>query len=162
MTSSDYISIAGVIANLLVVLAAILVPMWQRKSMLGDAKVAERKAWDRFIEAFRAFSAAFDALVEAGKTERSAKAFEAVEPGLRGAAEALAEASASTLPIKAVINATMAQQKAAKIFLHLPDLKLYGSNLLTNESLQAEMSEVCGQIHQLLNQTEGLIARQSL
>jgi hypothetical protein len=44
MSSSDYIAIAGVAANLLVVLAAILVPMWQRRAILNDAKEANKQS----------------------------------------------------------------------------------------------------------------------
>jgi hypothetical protein len=159
MSSSDYIAIAGVAANLMVVLAAILVPVWQRRAMLNDAKKAEWKAGNRFIEAFRALAAAQDAVVAAGKIERSTKAFETVEPELRGAIAALAEASATTLPIKAVINSTNAQQKAAAILAHFPDLKVYGSNLLTYGSLQTQMNDARDATHLLLSQTESLIAR---
>lgn len=161
MTYSDYISVAGVIANLLVVLVAILVPVWQRRSMLNDAVKSEQRALNRFIEAFRVFASALDALIEAGKMERPAKAFEAVESKLRGATEALTEASAAPLPIKAVVNSTMAQQKATAILAHFPELKLYGSNLMTYGSLQAEISTACDEVHELLRQTETLIARQT-
>jgi hypothetical protein len=157
MSSSDYIAIAGVAANLMVVLAAILVPVWQRRAMLSDTKEAERKAWNRFIEAFRALAAAQDAVVAAGKMERSAKAFEAAEPELRGATEALAEASATTLPIKAVINSTKAQQEAAAMLARFPDLKIYGSNLMTYELLQSQMNDARDATYLLLNQTESLM-----
>jgi heme exporter protein D len=159
MSSSDYIAIAGVAANLMVVLAAILVPVWQRRAMLNDAKEAERKAWKRFIEAFRALAAAQDAVIVAGEMEHSAKAFEAVEPQLRGATEALAEASATTLPIKAVINSTNAQQKAAATLAYFPILKVYGKNMMTYSSLQAQMNDTRDATYLLLSQTESLIAR---
>ena len=159
MSSSDYIALGGVAANLMVVLAAILVPVWQRRAMLKDAKKAERKAWSRFIEAFHALAAAQDAVVAAGKVKHSTGAFEAAELELRSATKALAEASATTLPIKAVINSTNAQQKADEILAHFPDLKLYGSNLMTDGPLQAQMNDARDATHLLLSQTESLIPR---
>jgi heme exporter protein D len=159
MSSSDYIALGGVVANLMVVLAAILVPVWQRRAMLNDAKDAERKAWDRFIEAFSALAAAQDAVVAAGKMEHSSKAFAEVEPQFRGAAEALAVASATMLPIKAVINSANAQRKAAEILARFSDLKVYGSNLLTYGTLQSQMNDARDATHLLLSQTETLVAR---
>jgi hypothetical protein len=156
MITSDYINLAGVLANVMVALAAILVPVWQRRAMLNDAKEAERKAWKRFIEAFRALADAHDDAITAGKMQHSAKAFGVVESELRSATQALAEASATTLPTKAVLNSAMAQQEAATILARCPQLKIYGSNVLTWDSLRPQMIEARDAIRRLLNETENL------
>lgn len=145
---SDLIGLGGVVANLILALVAIVVPVWQRRAMLGDARKVEQRSWNRFIEAFTELAAALDAIAAAG----SASAFAAVEPRLRSAMDAFAISSANPLPVKAAINASRAQQMAAEALSHLPDLKSYGPNLFTYGVLKAKLQETSGETQEYLRQ----------
>src|SRR6266404_5060615 len=152
VTLSDCIALGGVIVNFLVVLVAIVVPAWQRRALLSDARKAEKRSWKRFTEAFKELAAAQDAVVAAasvGDSTETAKAFAAAETELRSAMDAFTASLATSLPVRAAINASRAEQIAAETLAQLPDLKPYGSNILTYDTVKTKMKEACEKTHLL-------------
>jgi heme exporter protein D len=138
------------------VVVAIAVPQWQRHTMLKDAKESERRAVDRFIEAFRALAVAQDAVVAASRLDKSTEAFALAELELMGAMEALSGSATTTLPVVAIVNSVKAQLKASATLAHFPDLKLYGSNLLTYGTLKDRLEQTRNETYALLRPVEAL------
>jgi hypothetical protein len=126
--------------------------------MLGDVGKAEKRSWDRFIEAFKELAAAQDAVVAASSVGDSTKGVlaAAAETELRSAMDAFTASLATSLPVRAAINASRAEQMAGETLAHFPDLKLHGSNSLTYDTLKVELKEVCDATHLLLRQAEQL------
>jgi len=155
VSRSDWIALGGVIANFVLAVVAVAVPIWQRRAMLSDARRAEKRSWNRFIEAFNELAAAQDALVAASMSGNST-AFAAVEPKMQSALEAFAISSASPLPVKAAINASRAHQIATEALAGLPALKLYGSSLMSYETIKANLKKGCEATHALLREAEQL------
>jgi hypothetical protein len=151
-----YLSVAAVVATLLLAFVAVAVPAWLRCAAKRDAKETERRAWSRFTEAFEAVADAHNAVVAASQSEHPATAFESAESQLQRATEALTRASATELPVAVVLNVVAAQQKSAAILALFPDLKLYGGNLLNYKEVVEKINQTRDDVLALLTTTQGM------
>jgi hypothetical protein len=121
-----------------------------------DTERAEARSWRRFIDAFEALVAAQDAIVDASQLQNphAVQAFARAELLVRGASLALIQASAgASLPVAAMMNATLAQQAAESTLSNFPALTSFGPNLLLYDTLQDKLRALRDETRRLLDLT---------
>ena len=70
--------------------------------------------------------------------------------------DAFARSSATSLPVKAAINAARVQQMAADALAHFPELKIYGPNLFTYGQLKVKLKDASDDAREFLRQAHEL------
>lgn len=151
-----YWSVAGVIVNSVLAFLALAIPAWQRRMMKHDNAELTERSRKRFIHALGAVADAQTAVVKATtlSNPEAGPAFARAELLLRGASQALTQASAAALPISAIMISITAQHNAAKTLAHYPDLKNYGANLLFYGTLLEELEGYAAETQSLLDQAK--------
>jgi hypothetical protein len=124
--------------------------------MLRDADRTQREAWRRLIDALRSLTGAQDEVVAAAQLQnpQAARAFALVEPRLVNAVEILKDTSVGAFSVAIAMDVASALRLADEMIGQYPELRIYGSNLLTYDELSSELIRIRDDTLELLARVE--------